>query len=104
VRSSTQGRPRHAGRAAVASRILAAVVGGWCCAWGFVMLCLALGRRAGLAYADAQTLAWLLVFPLWVAAICWSFAAASGARVWLALAGGGALMAAAGWWLLRLPA
>lgn len=88
--------------AAIASRVLAALVGGWAFAWGFVMLALALGRRAGLSYADAQTLAWLLVFLLYVATVCWTFSARSAARVWLVLLGGSAAMTGAGWWLLRV--
>jgi len=35
---------------------------------------------------------------------CWSFAAASTARVWLVLLGGGAAMTGLGWWMTRLPA
>ena len=88
----------------VASRVLAAFGGGWLFAAGFVTLALALGRLAGLSYADAQTLAWLLAFPLFVATICWAVAAASGARVWAVLVGGGLAMTALGTWLVRLPA
>lgn len=84
-------------RAAVASRVLAAIGGGWLCSAGFVVLALALGHRAGLSFADAQTLAWLLAMPLYVAIVCWAFAARSGARVWAVLVIGGLLMGAAGW-------
>lgn len=91
-------------RAALLSRVLAAIVGGWLFAWGFVMLGIALGRRAGLPYEDAQTLTWLLVFLVYVGTACWSFVAASAWRVWAVLAGGGAAMTAAGWWLLRASA
>ncbi len=91
-------------RAALASRVAAALVGGWAFSWGFVVLALALGRRAGLSYEDAQTLAWLLVFPVYVAVLCGSFAAASGLRVWVVLVGGGLAMTGAGWWLMRLAA
>lgn len=89
---------------ALVSRIAAAFVGGWAFAWGFVIVCLAAGRHAGLSYTDAQTLAWLLAFPLYVATICWSFAARSGVRAWGVLAGGGALLTLAGRWLMTLPA
>jgi hypothetical protein len=91
-------------RAAIVSRVLAAIVGGWVFAWGFVVLGIALGRRAGLSYEDAQTLSWLLVFLVYVATACWSFAAASALRVWAVLVGGGAAMTGAGWWLLRAGA
>ncbi len=91
-------------RAAIASRVLAALVGGWLFAWGFVVLGIALGRRVGLSYEDAQTLSWLLVFLVYVATACWSIAAASALRVWGVLVGGGAAMTGAGWWLLRASA
>jgi hypothetical protein len=91
--------PAHR-RAAIVSRLLAAIVGGWVFALGFVMLGLALGRRAGLSYDDAQTLSCLLVFVVYVATVCWSFTPASGARVWGVLVGGGVLMCAAGWWMM----
>ena len=97
---ASRSSPSWRRRAAIASRVLAAIVGGWLFAWGVVMLALALGRRAGLSYTDAQTLAWLLALLAYVAVACWSFAAASGLRVWTVLVGGGALMTAAGWWLL----
>lgn len=86
-------------RAAVASRVLAAIAGGWLFSAGFVVLGLALGRRAGLSFADAQTLAWLLAMPLYVAIVCWAFAARSGARVWAVLVGGGLAMGALGGWI-----
>ena len=91
-------------RVAVASRVLAAVGGGWTFAWGFVVLAIALGRRAGLSYADAQTVSWLLVFLVYVATVCWAFAVASVARAWIVLAGGGLSMTLAGWWLMRASA
>ena len=93
--------PSRRRRLAIASRVLAALGGGWVFAWGFVMLALALGRLAGLSYADAQTLAWLLVFLVFVATICWSFSAESGMRVWAVLVGGGLAMTGAGWWLIQ---
>lgn len=86
-------------RAAVASRVLAAIAGGWLFSAGFVVLGLALGRRAGLSFADAQTLAWLLAMPLYVAIVCWTFAARSAWRVWAALVGGGLATGFLGWWI-----
>ena len=87
-------------RAAVVSRVLAAIGGGWLFAWGFAVLALALGCRAGLGFEDAQTLAWLLVFLVYVATACWSVAARRLARVWGVLLAGAALMTGAGWWLM----
>lgn len=91
-------------RGALASRVLAATAGSWLFAWGFVVLGIALGRRAGLPYEDAQTLARLVVFLVFVATACWAIAASSALRVWAVLAGGGVAMTGAGWWLLRASA
>ena len=63
-------------RIQIVSRVAAGVLGGWSFTWGFLV--------------------YLVVF-------CWSFAAASTARVWLVLFGGGAAMTGLGWWMTRLP-
>ena len=88
----------------IVSRVGAGLVGGWVFVGGFVMLGIASLLHAGLGYADAQTLAYLLAFLVYLGAFCWAFAAASVMRVWLLLAGGGAAMSALGWWLARVPA
>lgn len=85
----------------VVSRVGAGLVGGWAFAWGGVTLAIASLLRAGMSYEDAAMLANLLAFLVFLAALCWAIAAASATRAWLVLAGGGALMTAAGWWLAR---
>jgi hypothetical protein len=87
----------------IVSRVAAGVLGGWSFTWGFVMLGIALALAAGMPYADAQTLLYLVAFLVYLVVFCWSFAAASTARVWLVLFGGGAAMTGLGWWMTRLP-
>jgi hypothetical protein len=88
-------------RAHVASRVAASLLGGYAFTWGFIMLTMALAIAAGMGYGDAQTLAYLLAFLVFLAAFLWAFAAASLARVWTVLAGGGALMTGAAWLMTR---
>ena len=91
-------------RLQIASRVAAGVLGGWAFAWGFTTLGIAALLLAGLSYEDAKTLVYLLVFLVYLAALCWAFAAARAAQVWWVLAGGGAAMTALAWALLRLSA
>jgi hypothetical protein len=86
--------------ATIASRIGAAVLGGYAFVWGVTTLGIALGLRAGLGYTQAQTLMQLLAFLVYLVAFCWAFAALRGGRVWFVLAGGGALMTLLAWLLL----
>ena len=90
---------RLAGPAApqLASRIAASLLGGYAFVWGWNALATVLGVWAGLPYHDAETLAYLIAFLLWVAAFCWAFAARNGALVWGVLAGGGATMTLLAW-------
>jgi hypothetical protein len=85
--------------AQIASRIAAAVLGGWAFTWGFVSLAVAGLVAAGQPYTEAHTAAMLLAFIVFLVAFCWSFAAASITRVWAVLAGGAALMTVAAWLL-----
>lgn len=85
----------------VASRVAASLLGGYAFVWGFATLGISLLVAAGMAYDEAQTLIYLLAFLVFLAAFCWTFAAASLARVWAVLAGGGAAMSAAAWALSR---
>jgi len=89
--------------APVVSRIAASLAGGWIFVWGFTTLGIALLTTAGMSYADAKTLAYLLAFLVYLVAICWTFAAASLWRVWFVLIGGGSIMTALAWWLTRAP-
>lgn len=88
----------------VTSRIAASLLGGYVFVWGFTTLCIALGLALGTDYDDARTLAQLLAFLLFLACFCWAHAAASVARVWIVLAGGGTLMTGAVWLVTRAPA
>ncbi|QAZ40564.1 iron uptake protein [Methylibium sp. Pch-M] len=85
----------------VASRILAGLLGGWWFVWGFVSLGITGLVSLGMPYDEAYKLAMLLAFIVFLVAFCWAFAAASLVRVWTVLAGGGAVMTAAAWWLSK---
>jgi hypothetical protein len=88
----------------VASRVAASVLGGFAFVWGFTALGIALGLAAGIGYDQAQTLAHLLAFLVFLACFCWAIAAARLARVWAVLAGGGVLMTGLAWLLTRATA
>jgi hypothetical protein len=85
----------------VISRIAASVLGGYLFVWGFVTLGIGLLLAAGMSFEDAHHLIYLLAFLVFLFAFCWAFAAASLARVWTVLAGGGAAMSVAAWFLSR---
>ena len=85
----------------IASRVAASLLGGYAFTWGFTVLGIALLLVAGMSYHDAQTLAYLLAFLVFLVAFCWTFAAARLAWVWGVLAGGGAAMTGAAWLLSR---
>ena len=91
-----------AGALQVGSRIAASVVGGYAFVWGFATLAITLGVAAGMRYVEAQTLAFLLAFLVFLACFCWSYVATSATRVWVVLAGGGALMTCAAWLTMRV--
>jgi hypothetical protein len=87
--------------APIALRVGAALLGGWAFTWGFVSLVVTGGVALGARYQQAHTTAMLLAFLVFLVALCWAFAAASVARVWVVLAGGALLMTAGAWWLQR---
>jgi hypothetical protein len=89
-------------RLLVASRIAAAVFGGWAFVWGLTSLGIVLLVAAGMPYTEAQTLLHLLAFLVLLALFCWAFAAASVTRVWCVLAGGAASMTLAAWAIARV--
>jgi hypothetical protein len=82
-------------RLAVASRIAAALIGGWAFTWGFVTLAIAGLVALGQPYNEAHTAAMLPAFLVYLVALCWAVAAARLARVWAVLAGGAVLMTGA---------
>lgn len=88
--------PRH-----IVSRIAASLLGSYAFCWGFVTLGLALLLTLGMPFDDARDLVMLIAFLVYLVLFCWAFAAASLARVWAVLAGGGTLMTGAAWLLSR---
>lgn len=86
-------------RAHIASRIAASLLGGWAFVWGFVTLAVSGQVALGQPYNEAHTAAMLLAFLVFLVVFCWSYAAASAARVWAVLTGGAVLMTGAGWLL-----
>ncbi len=83
------------------SRVAAGLLGGYVFVWGFTTLLIALGLTGGADYEEAEQLAYLLAFLVFLGAFLWAFAAASLTRVWLVLVGGGGLMTCAAWFLTR---
>ena len=77
----------------IALRIAAGMLGGYAFTWGFIALVIASLFAARLDFHDAETLATILGFLVFLVVFLWAFAARSVLRVWLVLAGGGALMA-----------
>jgi len=94
----------HQQRLSIGSRVLAGLLGSYVFAWGFVTLVVALGLTQGADYDEMLTLAYLLAFLVYLCAFLWAFAAASLARVWLVLAGGGVAMSGVARWLTSLLA
>lgn len=86
-------------RAHIASRVAASLLGGWAFVWGFSTLSVAGQVALGRPYDEALTASMLLAFLVFLVVFCWSYAAASLARLWLVLAGGAASMTAAAWLL-----
>jgi len=85
----------------IVSRIAASMLGGYLFVWGFVTLGNGLLLVAGMSFEDAHHLMYLLAFLVFLVVFCWSFVAASLARVWWVLGGGGAAMSVAAWFLSR---
>ena len=83
------------------NRIIASIGGGYLFCWGLTSLGVALAVALGAPYEQAHQLAMLLVFLLYLLVFCWAFVARSLWRLWLLLAGGGALMTAAATLLAR---
>lgn len=86
----------------ITSRVAASLLGGYAFTWGFVVLGIVLLLLAGMSYHEAETLAYLLAFLVFLTVFCWAFAAKRIAHVWSVLAGGGAVMTGAAWLLRNL--
>ncbi|WP_347302718.1 hypothetical protein V5740_12030 [Croceibacterium sp. TMG7-5b_MA50] len=87
--------------ATVLSRFGAAIIGGYLFAYGLTAAITLAGFAAGLPFFEAQTLAWLMSFLLYGAAVLWAFAEPRLPVVWLVLGGGGCAMVAACWFVSR---
>lgn len=85
----------------IVSRIAAGMLGGYAFTWGFIALGIGLLFAAGMPFHDAESLSYILAFLIFLIAFLWAFAATDLARVWLVLAGGGALMTGAAWLVQR---
>ena len=83
----------------IVSRIAAAVLGGYAFVWGVTTLGISIGLAMGSTYGDAQTAMHLLAFLVFLVAFIWSFSSARLWRIWTVLAGGGALMTGAAWFI-----
>ncbi len=86
----------------ITSRVAASLIGGYAFTWGFVVLGVVLLLLGGMTYHEAETLAYLLAFLVFLTVFCWAFAAARVAHVWGLLVGGGAAMTGTAWLLCNL--
>ena len=98
MNSATDTRPTAAH---IASRVAAALMGGWAFTWGFVSIVITGLVAAGQPFDQAGTAAMLLAFIVFLVVVCWAFVAASLVRVWSVLAGGAALMTGVAWLMQR---
>lgn len=73
--------------------VAAAVLGSYAFTWGFIALGVAGLFALGMEFHDAESLASLLGLLVLLVTFLWTFAAKQLSRVWIVLAGGGALMA-----------
>jgi hypothetical protein len=85
----------------ILSRVCASILGSYAFTWGFIALGASSLIVSGTGFHEASSLTSMLGFLIYLCAFCWAFIAASVSRVWIVLAGGGALMTLAGWWISR---
>lgn len=78
------------------ARVAAATLGGYVFAWGLIAAVTALAFKAGMGFHDAEFLASMLGVLSYLAVLLWAVASRRLALTWLALVGGGALLAAIG--------
>lgn len=74
------------------NRITAAILGGYAFTWGITVLGITAMVALGIDFHEAETGMSLVAFLIFLGLFLWAFAAASMIRVWVVLAGGGALM------------
>lgn len=85
----------------IASRVGASLLGSYAFTWGFIALLSTSLLTAGLEFHEGTDLAYMLGFLVFLATFCYAFIARSLTLVWVVLAGGGAVMTLAGWWLSK---
>lgn len=78
----------------IIGRVCAGILGGYVFVWGWVALGLAGFYSLGMPFHDAEHLASLIGFLVYLSVFLWAFAAPNLNRVWLMLVGGGLLMTA----------
>ncbi|TDB27438.1 iron uptake protein [Stenotrophomonas sp. ATCM1_4] len=93
--STASAPPPASRRLQVLPRILAAILGGYVFAWGTVALTTSALFALKLAFHDAEFLGALVGLLAYLGVFLWAIATHHVARLWMALVGGGALMAAA---------
>ena len=93
--STASAPPPASRRLQVLPRILAAILGGYVFAWGTVALTTSALFAVKLAFHDAEFLGALVGLLAYLGVFLWAIATHHVARLWMALVGGGALMAAA---------
>ena len=86
----------RAPRLRIASRVGAAVLGGYAFTWGFIALSTALLSKAGMGFHDAEFLSSLIGVLAFLGALLGAIAARRLWPVWAVLLGGGALLAGVG--------
>lgn len=84
----------NARRLRIASRVGAAVLGGYAFAWGVVAAVTSLLFAAHVEFHDAEFMGALAGLLTYLVAFLWTFAARRIGLVWVVFLGGGALMAA----------
>lgn len=94
-RTTTLSPATRPSRLRVASRVCAAVLGGYAFAWGVVALVTALLFAAGLDFHDAEFMGALLGLLAYLVVFLWTIATRRLGRAWAVLLAGGALMAGA---------
>jgi len=94
-RTTTPSSAHGPSRLRVASRVGAAVLGGYAFAWGAVALVTVLLFAAGLDFHDAEFMGALLGLLAYLVVFLWAIATARLGRAWAVLLAGGAVMTGA---------
>ncbi|MCW5581712.1 MAG: iron uptake protein [Luteimonas sp.] len=94
--SRTHPIPSPLGTMHLLARIIAATLGGYAFAWGFIAAGASLMFAAGMGFHDAEFLASLLGMLAFLVAFLWAIAERRLWLVWTVLLGGGMVLAATG--------